>query len=454
MSRWLTAVVLLLLTGCASTSLFNPYPNQAAAYRAAITNGSIDDTTAALASLKKGKDGLLYAQESGRLHQLNRQFAASREDFDEVYRRYRALDDEARIRLADMGAGAGSLLSNDNAIPYQGYAYERIMALHFQALNYLALGDVEGARVELRRAALEQRSQELAHQQAISDAENAARDNGIALDSWRNSPELAGMELLAGQVKSSFQNAYTFYTSALVHEAAGDRNAALVDYKKALEINPDNAGIREDVRRLDAGQAIGDADSGHLVVLLEDGFVAYKQSFDLALPYFASRGGQQHVTYFTVAFPYYAASVPLSQPLRVASDSQGELGQTAIIANINAMAARALKEQIPLMIVRMVLRARAKHELHQQSAEQGGILGSLLATVYNVVSEQADRRSWLTLPATVQLLRAPLPAGRQTVELMQGAVSRTVDVAIRPGRVTLLRAVNANGRLIVQTFEL
>lgn len=445
--RLIMPLLLLLMQGCATTSVFNPYPNQAADYRAAITNGTIDDVTPGLISKQKGKDGLLYAQESGRLHQLNNQFEASKTDFDEVYRRYQAQDEAARFSAGEAASGAASLLSNDNAIPYQGYGFERILALHFQALNYLALGDTEAAGVELRRAASEQRTLELVHDKAINNAEQKANSDNIDTDAWKNAPELTGMSRIAGQVKSSFQNAYTFYTSALIWEAMGDVNAALVDYKKALEINPDNAVILQDVQRLDAGRKLA-ADTGHLVVLFEDGFVVERSSFDLALPYFANN----YATYFTVSVPYYpAARTP--QPLQVFHGHR-TLGRSQMIANIDAMAAKSLIEQLPLMIVRMVLRARAKYELHKQSAEQGGILGSLAATIYNVVSEQADRRNWLTLPANVQLLRAPLPQGEQQLELNLAGVSRSITVTSRPGRVTLLRVVNANNRLITQQFQL
>src|SRR5690554_5606733 len=97
--RQIMALILLpmLLTGCASTSVFNPYPNQAAAYRAAITNGTIDNVTPGLVSKIKSKDGLLYAQESGRLHQLNAQFEASKADFALVYSMYEKQDESARI---------------------------------------------------------------------------------------------------------------------------------------------------------------------------------------------------------------------------------------------------------------------------------------------------------------------------------------------------------------------
>src|SRR5690606_7313802 len=54
----------------------------------------------------------------------------------------------------------------------------------------------------------------------------------------------------AAKVKNSFQNAYTFYYSALIREADNDLNGAYIDYKKALEIQPDNHYLQADAWRL------------------------------------------------------------------------------------------------------------------------------------------------------------------------------------------------------------
>ncbi len=436
----------MLVQGCSSTSVFKPYPNQAAEYKAAIANGKIDDVTAKLGSLKQRKDGLLYTQESGRLYQLNNQFEASKQDFAEVYRLYEKQDDKARLSASEIAAQSASLLTNDNALPYQGYGFERIFAIHYQALNYLALGDPQGAAVELRRAAQTQRRLELQHEKEVSKAEENAQKEQITLNEWQNNSQLLAVNQLAGQVKSSFQNAYTFYFSALLWEALGDKNAALVDYKKALEINPSNTTIMQDVVRLDKRAELNPA-TGHLVVLFEDDFIAERKSFDFAWPYFTG----DSITYFTLAFPYYEAS---AQAKRLSISYDQQAGEAEVIANIDAMAAKALIEKLPAMIVRMILRARAKHELHKQSSEQAGLFGSLLATVYNMVSEQADRRNWLTLPSNVQLFRAPLPLEEQTIELNLHGVSKRIKVTPQAGRVSLVRVVNANGRLLVQQFQL
>ena len=56
-----------------------------------------------------------------------------------------------REKASRFGSGVAATLSNLNAMPYMGYGYDRIMAHTYIALNYLALGDKEGARVEFNR---------------------------------------------------------------------------------------------------------------------------------------------------------------------------------------------------------------------------------------------------------------------------------------------------------------
>ncbi len=439
----------LLLSGCASTSVFNPYPGQAAEYKAAITSGEIEDVAKDLESKTTSEDGILYLSERARMYQINGQYEASKKDFEKVIAAYDRLEARAAITASGAAAGASSMLTNDNAIPYEGFGYERIFAHQFQAFNYLSLGDLEGANVEIRRASLEQRTLELAHEKEIANAENEASAESMNLGEWQNTPELAGMDRLAGTVKSSFQNAYTFYTSAVLWEAQGDFNSAVVDYKKAFEINPQNLQIQQDVMRTSAGTKIAE-DQGALVVLYEDGFVPERQSFNLSIPYFTSGS----VTYLTLAFPYYSADRWATASTLTLYDDNHKLGQTEQIAHVGAMAVKALKEKIPVMIVRQVLRARTKYEAHKAATEQGGLVGSLLSTVYNLVSEQADLRSWLTLPNNAQVFRSELPAGEHAIELNVGGVSQKVNVKLRGGKITVLRVINVNNRLVVQTYHL
>jgi hypothetical protein len=80
----------------------------------------------------------------------------------------------------------------------------------------------------------------------------------------------------------------------------------------------------------------------------------------------------------------------------------------------------------------------------------GGLL-SLATTVYSLVAEQPDLRSWLTLPGSGQVVRLSLPAGEHRVSLPGLA---PVSVNVKPGRPTLVHLVVLPGKTYSRAYEL
>ena len=439
-------VLIFTLSACASSSIFNSYTNQASAYKTAIAEDNTEQVLTSLAGKANSADKIVYLSESGRIHQLSQQYDASMDDFRLAMLAYAENDEKARLSVSDAGAVGASLLTNDNALPYKGYGFERVFLYQFQAFNYLAKNDIQGASVELRRAALEQRRQELAHSKEVEQAQQQARKENAQVPPLSNIPEFVGMDTLSGDVKNSFQNAYVFYTSAVIWEAQGERNAALVDYKKALELNINNVTIQNDVKRVDSGDVLK-ADESALVVLYEDGFIPERQSFNLSLPDFVRN------TYWSVAFPYYSPNAWYTAQTIGVNIGGTNYGETQVIANFGEMAVKALKEKIAAMVVRQLLRARAKYELEQQTQKQSSLAG-FSVLIYNLISEQADVRNWLTLPNNAQIKRIKLTPGAQRVELMLNGMSKSEVVEFNPGRVTILRVFNVNNRLKTQQYPL
>lgn len=463
MKTALLCLLVSLSTGCAVTSVFKPYPNQAEEYKAAIgsemMSGDVTVPEATLQDLSEDRDSadaMLYIMERGRIAQLHNKFEASREDYQFVIDRFEEQDLAATLDASEAGAQTASLLTNDNAIPYKGAGYERIFVHHQQALNYWANGDLEGASVEFRKVALEQQVLEEKFEAEIAEAEEEAQEKEIEIDSV--SDQFAGLSTVAGEVKSSFQNAYTFYHSAAFWEAIGELNNALVDYKKTLEINPESTLVKQDVARLSKklsmnvdSEDINSAaeDEGVVVILFEDGFIPAKTETRITLPNFSDGG------LVSVAFPYYDTSTwPKSTHLSVIDDLFTDYGNTYPLVDFGALAVKDLKEQVPKMIVRQVLRAVAKNELQKQSGDHLGLAGQLVANIYNIVSESADRRSWLTIPHTGQALRINVKEGARELTLRANNVSKKLKLDVKADTTTFVRVVHVNNTLIAQTFKL
>jgi len=442
-------VLSLILSFSACTSLgfknlFTDYAEQLKNARSAQLRGDFKTAAALIVEPKANQNNYtLNLLEKARLHYLANDWTQSRKDFALVSE---VLDEnaaKAKIRLSRGVANVASLVSSDNVIAYQITPYEQTMLHSYQALNYLFLGQLQGALVEVRRANLVQENALRAHQQDLDKGD---------LNTDRQSLDRAypSMSALIGDIKNGFQNAYTFYLSGLFYEAALQTNDAYIDYKRALEIYPNNHYLQKDVLRLatklsmtddlalltvkyGAYQAPKIAESGELVILLENGAINPKQEVSINLPIFS---GVNQPRFFSFALPFYNGTLTKYPALTINLD--GKTYASEQIVRLQSLASKQLQEQMPSLVTRQALRLIAKEKLRSTMNQQGGEIGNILATLYNVASEQADTRSWLTLPDEVQILRLSLAPGKQTIELNLGGKTELIELNIQAKRISLL----------------
>lgn len=429
-------LLLVLLQGCAYNSVLIAYPTQLADTKKALNSAEPKATIDKLADGINSRDGLLYAEEAGRVAQIAGDFAASKDFYQSAVQDYEKFDDKAVISLSDLGAKGSSLLVNDNVIPYRGPGYERILLHQYQALNYLFSGDMTGALVEVRRS---NELQQIEQQRYESSSKTVQQmENGTV------SAEMDRLSQASGNLTSSFLSAYSYYMTGLLHELLGEANDAFIDYRKAAQLAPDNSYIQQDLVRLakalqmpqydDFRQRWGDApqpgaNQGKVVFIVEQGFVPYKDSFGVP---FTINGNWQ-----TIALPTYRENY-----LTPGGDTINGLGTplvTAPVVNIGALAITALKEQLPWILARQVARVYAKSEMARQAeGRDGQTVGSVLMQIFNVVTEQADRRSWLTLPAEAQIAHSYVNAGNYQINLLHG----TTEIQVQRGKTTLVWVID------------
>ncbi|WP_137225597.1 COG3014 family protein [Shewanella sp. MEBiC00475] len=441
-SVWVLLILTMGLTGCAFNSVFVNYPSQIAPYRQQLSSDAPTANINELADNISGNDGLLYAQESGRIIQISGDFTRSKTYYQQAIDAYQAFDDKATVSASQLGAGASSILLNDNAIPYRGPGYERIMLHQYQALNYLFSGDTQGALVEVRRSNELQSLEQARYQQSQKSVQDMA--NGT-IDA-----QITQLSQEAGTVTSSFLNAYSYYITGLLHELANEPNDAFIDYRKAAQITPNNTYLQQDLIRLAKQLAMpqydefkrrwGDAvlpteDQGQVVFIVERSFVPEKQS--ITVP-------------FSIDGNWQTASLATYQPQRQLLSESKIIGLNQVleaqsIANIDALAINALKEDLPAALFRQAARIYAKYQLNQSSRSSNNQMnvGAIAMQIFNVISEQADRRSWLTLPRQAQIAREFIAAGDYNIGLNN---SQNVQITVKPKRTTLIWAIETGNR--------
>ena len=450
-----------LMAGCGT---FSQYPmGMDQTTLTPLRTGKKTDYQKTFGKRTNGTAQVLFSMEMGRVAQLEGDYGVSRAAFAGAIAATEEQDNKAALSASGAATQTGAVLVNDKVIPYRAPSYERTLAHHYQALNYLASNDVVGAGVEVRRA---NREQEAARQRHAREIEKAKSKASSAPGAAEAAPEdgrdpnllavYAGLDEVAGSVKHSFQNAATFYVSSVIWEMLGERNDAYIDCKKALEIVPENPHLQRDVVRLgkrlgmredledfarrfpaaadapaDGAEAL--AGKARLVVIYEEGLAPRKSEMSVAYPLPAAD------SIGMIALPIYAEPPPPAAPVGVSAGGR-PLGQTAPICDVAALAARALAEQMPGILTRQVARAVAKAVGAKAAKDAGGDWGELAATLYNVLSEQADLRSWLTLPAHVQVLSAWVAPGRPSVALAApgGGAFWAGPVTLKAGKTTLV----------------
>lgn len=479
------AGVVLILGACASTSLFIPYPQQMASYKTHFSQGGISKNVPeankaldVLVNKQQGPNSTLNFLESARIAQVNQLYDLSKQQFEKAIAAFRAEEQKAHISASGSASLLGSFVTNDNALTYEAAAYEKIFAYQFQSMNYLADKNLQGALVEIRRANEEQTLALENHHKELAEAEKQAEQENVTVDEHAFDNQMQALNNAAGKVKNSFQNAYTFYYSAVVREAQGDMNGAYIDYKKALEIFPENPYLQKDVWRLahrlsmksdletfkkqfpfaaelkdkttiEKQVAGALTKQGTLIVFYEQGYAPEKA--EIFLPF---------VTYDRIhsfAFPTYLQPWQQNVALRLKTDSL-YLGESSLIVDVHALAAKALQEKTFSQLVRQMIRVNTKARI-QREAGQGNssaaAFGSLFASAYSMLSERADLRSWLTLPNHVQIARFDLNVGSHKIHLSNATFSQTINVTINQGQITLVRIVNPDyPKIYTELFEL
>ncbi|MDF2529261.1 MAG: hypothetical protein K0Q57_141 [Gammaproteobacteria bacterium] len=462
----------LLLAGCASTSVFSPYPEQMQSVRSNLNPSGYAASIKNLKQKVQSADKDLYGMELGRVQQLAGNYQASIKSYGAVINDVQQQQLAAKIRGSSILSQTGSLMTNDNSLPYQVKGYELIFLLNYQALNYLAVGDVQDAMVSIRQSDQQLQWFVSQHQYDIQQAQAISKQNGWSFDPFSYGPCKPAYDL-ANQVNDPMQNAFAYYLSGILYEATGDYNDAFISMQNALNVAPNNSYVRSKLLEIlvergssqsqinqylkQFGQSQAPSippNSGQVVVIYEQGLVPPMQSSSFPLNF-------QGISQIFV-FPVYQAPSGIPPVLGVSlqkNNSSTLLGQTQEAVNVQALAAKTLVDEYPIIFIREALRLATQASVltapknHSQNQSEQ-LINSLAASLYMSLMAGADLRSWLTLPNTVQVFQAYLQPAQISLILSQGELKQTVPVNIQANKTVLVWVVDAGNHLQVKLLNL
>jgi len=437
---------LALLPGCATFRSYDAQMHQALALTGA---GQVDRAVQVLQSGRRRSDtALLYYLELGELERLQASYRASQNAWavaDQQVQRW-----EAGVDAAAAAGFAASWVINDKVRPYEGHDYEKVLLTTRMAMNFLARGDLAKARVAIKQthereaviAALRARQYRAIEEQARQRGGSASvRElNGYPVEEIDNPAVNA--------LRNSYQNALSHTLAAFVYEALGEPSLAAAGYRQALELRPGLPMLEESLAGLDARISAPDDGLTDTLILVETGFAPARVSrrFTLPIPI------DDELVLFPLSVPIMESMGVPEVPAEVRL-ADGPALTPAEIANIDLMARRALKDEMPGILLRSVVRAttraaaqvqmrRAAKEARSQGDDsKAGWLdaGATIVALGSVATESADERAWRSLPAQVYIARGRLPRGARTLTVVGagGEHRLTVDVSGRHAFIAL-----------------
>jgi hypothetical protein len=294
---------------------------------------------------------------------------------------------------------------NDNMEPYRPPEYERVLINVFQIFNYLQIGDLNEAIVE-------------------------ARD----LDS--RFPVIEGARPQGGRFED---NGFARLLTGILYEAAGtgdDQAEALIAYRQAVTVyDAYYAGayvpkvLKEGIRRLESSPRRDMA----VVYLFESaGFSPVKEPVSVPVPVGDGLLTKVELPRFVDrAPPVQASCLVLNGPAGEYWSADVQMG-----VDVGDLARRDLESRKALVMAKAVARPGLKYLVERNQKDviekrsgpaAAGVFG-FLSSIYNIVTERADLRSWQALPGEVRVARIEVPAGsyRMSVEKTGGMGSSAV----------------------------
>ncbi|MEB0139760.1 MULTISPECIES: hypothetical protein [unclassified Undibacterium] len=416
----------LILSGCATAPT---HDSKVASSLSVVKTGNIDDAIKQVEQQTQGKNekDLLLNLEKGELMRVGKRYQESLDAFGVADVSVKAWEETAKSNPQKLMGQIGALFMGDASRDYEGQDYEKVMLTIRMAMDRINLGDLDTARVDIKRT--HEREAVIAEfrSKETLEAEDDAKSKGVKT----GSKELSGypVETLNDpavlQLKNGYQNALGHYLAGFVYEALNEPGLAAPGYRKAIELRPELPVLEDGLKGLDQRTSFrrkkGMTD---VLFVIEAGNSPARLSKKIAFPVPTGRG----LITVSFAFPviYPDKDAPVINSFAVGS----QILPTAMVADFNVMARRALKDELPGIQTRAAIRAVTKAVAQDQVNKHLGPLAGLAANIAVAATESpADDRMWRSLPERVFIARAFLAPGDYNINF-SGRSGDTTKVTV------------------------
>ncbi|MGH7230634.1 MAG: COG3014 family protein [Nitrospiraceae bacterium] len=351
-----------------------------------------------------------------------------------------------RLYTKRLRTEAKAFLINDSKLTYEGDPYEQTMINVIKGLNYAVVGNWNEALVEARR---------------IDHRLNVLGDRAGPKDGYRDDAFARYLSGLFYEISGDLNNAFIAYRKAYeayVAARAWSRTpvppmlrADLLRMSDALHLTQEYEDYRQEFGDVLWRPYAETQPLAQVVVISYNGRTPRKEdrlidlpvsldALNLVLltklpPHSNSRerrtvesvlyGLNGHVVRVAIPRLVPQKSQVLYAEISASHDGQSVKAQSQLVHNLTAAAEKTLSDRLPGISLKAVARAAVKYGLadgvahgaraaagkDKEGAQLVGFLVGALAHMLAIASEEADKRSWRTLPDEIQIARLWLPPG-------------------------------------------
>ncbi len=375
----LLVIAALFFEGCAS------YQSRVAPARDLLVARQCEASLKILQELSANDNGdqLVHLMDYGSALQICGDYKKS----NEVFLKAESVSDQADYHSVSRVAGA--TLLNEEMVQYKGDTFEKLFLNVSLALNYMELGQLDDALIEVRKM----------NQKFVK---------------------------LKAEDKKSFElNPFAKYLSALIWEADQRYDDACIDYKDAYFLDSNYRFIAKDMLRgcWKARRVSEFEDLIKKIKATDEEIKNAKQpsKSEIVLIFMQGWGPRKQPRPENRIFPYLVSISSQTQFLKAeVLDSSGQkvidTYRSESVYSVEKAAIDTLNADYSSLVARRIGARAAKQVMADQIRQKDQTLGQL-ALLVMVASERADLRQWSIFPKTMQIIRIPVSAGTHTVRL-------------------------------------
>jgi len=413
--------LLFVFMGCAT------YGTRTEQMRLFFTQGKYDDALKKLEKTRSSRSRVLYLMEKGLILHYSGKYEGSNKAFEEA----EILSEE--LYTKSISKEAGAFITSDNILPYPGEKFERSLIHYYRAMNYIFLNLPDSALVECRKVTLLlQKYSDEAEGKATSYSDDAFMQYlAGTLFQWRG--ELNDAFISYRKAENAFEKYEKEYGVPMPLSLKNEllRLSKILDFSEEYEYYKNKYGM-------DYIESDNEERNGELILIHENGEAPIKNAVEIVFPILKSdnldsktnvqeysgqlrsranqRYSEPELEYLLrVSIPQYVSKRPEIVYMKV--NISGVEKKTELMEDVEAIAFKNFSEGEPIIMLKTIVRGITKYLAFKTAKKKQGEIAGTLVNIFNIATESADTRSWLTLPNKINVLRLSLPPGKYDLRL-------------------------------------